>query len=450
MGTVDNPMLHSQPSPSPGGEAERPPRLLDALDEGLIVTAGDEIRDCNAAALCLLGMTTEQLRGREPLGPGWLAFWDHGTPLDDAGRALRLAFRHARERGTITIGIHRVDGSRGWIALSCRVVQDEADSAKELFVYTLRDLTAQRELEQENAHYRQIVDTLHASYSILEQSPIAMCSIDVDGQVVRGNMAFLTLAGAETTSILSLVPEEERDGLRDAFVKVGDGATPTLRLETRIRRPAGGSTWCEITAVAMQEGLPDAAILLLINDVTERRRREARLRQLAERDPLTGVHNRRSFLQVLRERLVSLDRPGRRDDAEWTLMLIDLDGFKDVNDTCGHAGGDAVLIAVAAGIRERMRLDDVIARLGGDEFAVLMQSRIPYDAIAVGDQIIARIAEAAKTFPGAPPVTASIGIVRLRAGRGADATLAAADAAMYDAKRAGKARCVEAGAKTRP
>ena len=443
-------MLHSEPSPNPGGESERPPRLLDALDEGVIVTAGDVVRDCNAAALCLLGMTAEQLRGHERLGSGWLAYWDHGTPLDDAGRALRLAFRHARERGTITIGIHRQDGSRGWIAFSCRVARDEADGDKELFVYTLRDLTAQRELEQENAHYRGIVDTLHASYSILEQSPIAMCSIDVDGHVVRGNMAFLALAGAETPSILALIAEEERAALRDAFAKLGEGAGPPLRLETRIRRPNGGATWCEITAVAMHEGLPDAAILLLINDVTERRRRETRLRQLAERDPLTGVHNRRSFLQVLRERLVSLDRPGRRGDAEWTVMLIDLDGFKDVNDTCGHAGGDAVLIAVAAGIRERMRLDDVVARLGGDEFAVLMQSRIPYDAIAVGEQIIARIAEDARTVPGAPPVTASIGIVRLRAGRGADATLAAADAAMYEAKRAGKARCVEAGVKSRP
>ncbi len=420
--------------------------LLDALDEGVIVTAGDAVRDCNAAALYLLGMTAEQLRGREPLGPGWLAMWDHGAPLDDARRALRLAFQHARERGTITIGIHRHDGSRGWIALSCRVARDEEQPGQELFVYTLRDLTAQRELEHENAHYREIVDTLHASYSILEQSPIAMCSIDVTGQVVRGNMAFLALAGAETTSILSLVPDEERDALRDAFAKLGDevGAAAAAR-DARRAGPAGGSTWCEITAVPMHEGLPDAAILLLINDVTERRRRETRLRQLAERDALTGVHNRRSFLQVLRERLVSLDRPGRRADAEWTLMLIDLDGFKDVNDTCGHAGGDAVLVAVAGGIRDRTRLDDIVARLGGDEFAVLMQSRIPSDAIAIGDQIIARISEAARSVPGAPPVTASIGIVRLRPGRGADATLAAADAAMYDAKRAGKARCVEAG-----
>src|SRR6202011_2997786 len=117
-------------------------------------------------------------------------------------------------------------------------------------------------------------------------------------------------------------------------------------------------------------------------------RREARLRQLAERDPLTGLHNRRSFVQVLRERLTSLER-NRRPDTDWTLMLIDLDGFKEVNDTCGHAGGDAVLTAVAAGIRDRTRVDDTVGRLGGDEFSVLLQSRAASDARAIGEEIIA-------------------------------------------------------------
>ncbi|HZX68542.1 MAG TPA: diguanylate cyclase [Candidatus Elarobacter sp.] len=435
-------MLHSQPSRS-DAKTERLSRVLDALDEGVIVTEAGAIGDANAAALTMLGLTGGQIAGREP-APGWMAMWDHGAPIDEPRRALRLAFQRARAGGPLTIALRRHDGSRGWIAISSRKVRDERDDEQQLFVYTLNDLTAQRELEQENAHYRQIVETLHASYSILEQSPIAMCSVDVEGQVVRGNMAFLALAGAETTSILSLVPEDERGALRDAFVRLVHAAAPPVRLETRVRRPSGGSTWCEITAVSMHHDLPDAAILLLINDVTERRRREARLRQLAERDPLTGLHNRRSFLQVLRERLASLERPERRSDAEWTLMLLDLDGFKDVNDTCGHADGDAVLIAVAGGIRDRTRLDDIVARLGGDEFAVLMQSHVPFDAIAIGDKIIARIAEAARTVAGAPPVAASIGIVRLRAGRGADATLAAADAAMYEAKRAGKARCVEA------
>jgi diguanylate cyclase (GGDEF)-like protein len=192
----------------------------------------------------------------------------------------------------------------------------------------------------------------------------------------------------------------------------------------------------------MRQGLPDAAILLLINDVTERRRREVRLRQLAEMDPLTGLHNRRSFVHALRERLASLERP-RRAGGDWALLLIDLDGFKDVNDTCGHAAGDAVLVAVASAIRDRTRLDDTVGRLGGDEFAVLFRSGIE-DAATIGEQIIARIATAALSVPGTPPVSASVGIVRLRPARRAEDVLEAADDAMYQAKRAGKARVVEA------
>jgi diguanylate cyclase (GGDEF)-like protein len=186
--------------------------------------------------------------------------------------------------------------------------------------------------------------------------------------------------------------------------------------------------------------MPDAAILLLIEDVTERRRRETRLRQLAERDPLTGLYNRRSFAHILEQRLATVDRRFRRSGTGWTLLLIDLDGFKEVNDTCGHAGGDAVLIAVAGAIRDRTRVADSVGRLGGDEFAVLFESSDASHGIAIGEQIIARIAEAARTVPGAPPVTASIGIVRVRSGRSAEETLAEADRAMYAAKRAGKSR----------
>ncbi len=256
-------------------------------------------------------------------------------------------------------------------------------------------------------------------------------------------MAFLALAGADAVSIFDIVPDEDRGTFRHAFARLMEGGSPSVRLETRMRRPDGVEIWCEATAVAMRRGLPDAAILLLINDVTERRQRELRLRQLAERDPLTGLHNRRSFVHALRQRLASLERPRRRSSGEWALLLIDLDGFKEVNDTGGHASGDAVLVAVADAIRDRTRVDDTVGRLGGDEFAVLFRSEMA-DALQVGEQIIARIARAASTVRGAPPVTASVGIVRLRAGRTVDEMLDAADRAMYRAKRAGKARAIEA------
>jgi len=433
----------ADPLPSSGGGAERHRRLFDTLDEGVVVqdTSG-AVRDWNAAALDMLGVTPEQLRGRAPVDPGWQITSDGDLVAAGSGDRVGTLLRRALEGGSITVAVRRRDAPARWISLSSHIVYDD-DQGGETIVSTMTDVTAQRDAEQQNAHYREIIDTLDASYRILEESPIGMCSVDVDGKVLRSNMAFLALGGAETTSILELVPDEDRATLRHEFARRLEGRTPSVRIETRVRRPTNVETWCEITAVAMRQGLPDAAILLLINDVTERRRREVRLRQLAERDPLTGLHNRRSFVHALRERLAALDRPVRRAGGGWTLLLIDLDGFKEVNDTCGHAVGDAVLVAVASAIRDRTRLDDTVGRLGGDEFAVLFRSDVA-DTVAIGEQIIERIAHAARGVAGAPPVTASVGIVRLRAGRRAEEMLEAADRAMYRAKRAGKARAVEA------
>ena len=400
------------------------------------------VRDWNEAALGLLALTPEQLRDRAPLDAGWeLRSETHEGP-HDAGEPVRSLLRRMLARERITVGIRTAGAPIRWIALSSRAVLDDDDSTRETIVSTLTDVTAQRETERENARYREIIGTLDASYRILEESPIGMCSVDVDGNVLRSNMAFFALGGADATSIVAMVPDEDRTTLLHAFTRLIEGRTPSVRIETRVQRPTGSEAWCEITAVAMRQGLPDAAILLLINDVSDRRSREIRLRQLAEMDPLTGLHNRRSFFHVLRERLASLERP-RRTGEDWALLLIDLDGFKGVNDSCGHAAGDAVLVAVAAAIRDRTRVDDTVGRLGGDEFAVLCRAGLE-DAVTIGEQIIAQIALAALSVPGAPPVSASVGIVRLAPARGAEEMLEAADDAMYQAKRSGKARVVEA------
>jgi diguanylate cyclase (GGDEF)-like protein/PAS domain S-box-containing protein len=428
-----------RPLPPGVAEGDRRRRVFDTLEHGVIVHDADGVvRDWNPAALRMLAMTADQLRGRTALGESVQLFWDNHHPVSETRHPVGTVLQHALQRDGMTIEVRDADSGSTWIAVSTHAFED--DDRDDAFVATLTDVSAQREAELQNARYREIIDTLHASHRILEESPIGMCSVDPDGNVLRSNMAFLGLAGADATSVLPLLPTDDRATLREGFARLMDGNTPSVRIETRFRRRMGGATWCEITAVAMRLGMPDAAILLLIEDVTERRRRETRLRQLAERDPLTGLHNRRSFAHILEQRLATIDRRFRRSGTGWTLLLIDLDGFKEVNDTCGHAGGDAVLIAVAGAIRDRTRVADSVGRLGGDEFAVLFESSDASHGIAIGEQIIERITEAARTVHGAPPVTASIGIVRVRSGRSAEETLAEADRAMYAAKRAGKSR----------
>jgi diguanylate cyclase (GGDEF)-like protein len=168
-------------------------------------------------------------------------------------------------------------------------------------------------------------------------------------------------------------------------------------------------------------------------DISDRKRREVELQRLADHDPLTGLHNRRSFVRALdRERLLSL-----RHGAPAALLMLDLDGFKAINDTHGHACGDDVLQAVADRLLTRARRSDVAGRLGGDEFALLLAHATAEQAETVAavlrDELDAiRIGRT----PGLLGVRASMGIAAIDAGASSDEVLAAADEAMYAEKRA--------------
>jgi diguanylate cyclase (GGDEF)-like protein/PAS domain S-box-containing protein len=420
-------------------------RVLDALGAGVIVRdASGAILDWNSATLQMLHLTVAQLVGEEQRGAGWRLLAEDDAPFPNAGDGLQAALDRAAGTGRTVVCILAGGRATAWIAIDAHAEPDDGHDVIET-TFTLTDITAQCAAERENERYREIIDALDASHRILEESPVAICSVDVRGDILRGNMAFLGLAGIDAHSIFSLVPPEDHAALRDAFVGLMNGRTTSVRRETQLVRGSGPPLWCEITAVAMRQGLSDAAILLLVSDVTEWHEREVRLRQLAERDPLTGVHNRRSFVNVLTDCLRRLRSRGRRAATDHALLLIDLDGFKHVNDTCGHAGGDAVLVAVAAGIRERTRAADTVGRLGGDEFVALLELRDAASAAAIAQEIIDRVQEAALSVPGAPPVSASIGIVHLNPACSAQRTLGQADRAMYEAKHTGKARFVDVG-----
>jgi len=160
--------------------------------------------------------------------------------------------------------------------------------------------------------------------------------------------------------------------------------------------------------------------------------------RLATTDALTGMLNRRAFLEIIeRERLRS-DRHG----FSFSLMLLDIDHFKTVNDTRGHAAGDAVLRGVASVLNAVARRTDLVARWGGEEFVVALPQTREAGARIAGERVRRAVAEAAHPVPGgeAISVTASVGISSGDAPWSQDALLAAADAAMYAAKARGRNR----------
>ena len=164
---------------------------------------------------------------------------------------------------------------------------------------------------------------------------------------------------------------------------------------------------------------------------------QMQLSRLATHDPLTSVVNARAFAARLTQEL----ERNRRYPRPLSLLYLDLDNFKVINDSHGHQTGDAVLRLVADAMRSSVRQADIVGRMGGDEFAVLM----PETDAALADAAAKRLAAGLRTvFKGTPTVTASIGVVSCSAtDANTDDLLRRADQAMYDAKKAGKDRVVQ-------
>ncbi len=182
-------------------------------------------------------------------------------------------------------------------------------------------------------------------------------------------------------------------------------------------------------------GMLIAALLGALLVIWNSNKRMLELQRQAHHDPLTGLKNRRRFEEDLHTEMAR----GRREQNSGALLMLDLDNFKEVNDTLGHATGDRVIEGIAEVLRGRMRETDVLARLGGDEFAVVLPRCGEEEAQAVAGAIAQAIRQHAPS-DGAPPITASVGIAMFGAGTTASfkSAMADADAAMYRAKESGR------------
>jgi diguanylate cyclase (GGDEF)-like protein len=135
----------------------------------------------------------------------------------------------------------------------------------------------------------------------------------------------------------------------------------------------------------------DVLVVAADSDVTDRKRLEEELQRLAERDLLTGLFNRRRFGQELRDQL----EYGKRYGSAGAVMVLDLDHFKEINDTLSHEAGDRMLVAVAGALSDRLRGTDTVARLGGDEFAALSPEVTAREANGVAKAVVHAVREGA-------------------------------------------------------
>lgn len=222
-------------------------------------------------------------------------------------------------------------------------------------------------------------------------------------------------------------------GSRDLLELTEDGASPPL--EVQMRGADGKPFWA--TAWISSIEIDDVPMWLLVaSDTTEQRQLNERLRYQASHDPLTRLFNRREFELRAQALLAS---GGSKLGA---MLFIDLDQFKLINDTSGHAAGDELLVRLAAQMKESLRPHDILARLGGDEFGVLLAGvRSPDEAIQAAERIRAGIESFVFLWQERSyTVSASIGVVMLRSAASLKELFANADAACYLAKEAGRNR----------
>ncbi|MDE3131352.1 MAG: PAS domain S-box protein [Acidobacteriota bacterium] len=272
---------------------------------------------------------------------------------------------------------------------------------------------------------------------------IGMVVLDLEGRALQVNTALCEILGLTRAELLAkplreLTHPEDRDDEARVLKALRSGERKRSVREVRYLSPGGDTIWAEVglSLITAADGSP-LHIVGQLQDITERREHVERLRHMADHDPLTGLLNRRGFGRELNAHIARAKRYG----VTGALLLFDLDNFKLHNDTHGHGAGDQLLVALADGLRQRLRVSDVTGRLGGDEFAALLPNADRSRATLVGESLLEAIRAVTGSAPvsGARGVTASIGGVCLEQIEALtpEALLRAADQAMYEAKRRG-------------
>lgn len=301
----------------------------------------------------------------------------------------------------------------------------------------LLDVTRRRDAEQESELLRAAVNA----------APSGIVITDTDAHIEWANPAFSELTGFAFDEAYGRKPAElVRSGLQgpDFYKRLWEAIrSGRVWRGELINKRKDESLYHEsltIAPVSDERGVIHHFVAIK-EDISERKRLEARLIELARTDPLTGLANRRAFTESLAS---ELDRM-RRHDHPLSVLMLDVDFFKRVNDQHGHAAGDRVLKIVAELMRNKVRTTDALGRVGGEEFAIAMVETGGDAALELAERIRAAVADTRIDIGGQTiGVTISAGVAVAHKGDTVDGVLSRADTALYAAKNAGRNRVMRA------
>jgi diguanylate cyclase (GGDEF)-like protein/PAS domain S-box-containing protein len=354
----------------------------------------------------------------------------------EAVRAAIARHELLTRRGSIEARLLHRDGSWRWFDV---IVTDlSKDPSVGGWVANLRDITERK--AQEAA----LNEAQEAFRHAFDDAPIGIGLVDMSGYIQRANRAMAELLGRTQDElvgiqILELTHPDDRTVSDEFRARLARNEVDSYRLEKRYVRPDGHLVWASLS-VSVVRDLDGNAMYQIgqLEDITDRKALADRLAYEAAHDAMTGLSNRSSFTERVTQALARRER-----NRMVAVMFIDLDHFKVVNDSLGHALGDELVVTVAQRLRGAIRPGDVIARFGGDEFVVMCENLSGTDAVAaLAERLLAAVAEPIALTTDEVFVTASIGIALSDDDATAETLLRHADAAMYQAKHGGRARAI--------
>jgi diguanylate cyclase (GGDEF)-like protein/PAS domain S-box-containing protein len=393
----------------------------------LIISAPDlRIIFANEQAAVVFALPVEQLEGR--------CLIDFVQEVDRS----RFEDRFARRlRGEYVAGQSRLHFLRpeGTEVRVCDIHVAAIDTTTELglqWVVNVQDVTERLASERR----------LQISAAVMENAAEGIIVTDVENRIIEVNPAFTAITGYRPSEVLGKNPKLLGSGRHppEFFKAMWESLTQHGRWDGEIwNRRRDGTVYPQWLAINLIRGNDTASggrHVATFIDITQRKETEELLRHKAHSDPLTDLPNRALFY----DRLVMVLTHSRRYQEEFALLYIDLDHFKAVNDTLGHAAGDELLIEVAHRLHLAVRESDTVARLGGDEFAVILPKVIGVgEAEEVANRIVKMLAEPYHLNAGSAQISASVGISLYPAhGDEVEKLKRAADSALYEVKKGGR------------
>ena len=389
----------------------------------------------------MLGYEDHEL-GNEP------ELWLKLIHPEDRPRALELDRQHLEGRTAFFEAEFRMrckDGSWIWVLDRGKTVERDEYGRVVRAIGTHTDITAQKEAQS------RLAETAAALKAEKERLRVTLHSIgdavictDAEGKVTFMNAAAEALSGHSADGSIGrplaqiYCPRDEETN--EAISISADLVSGSVRSHNRaaIIRPDGKrSSIRQVVSPIITEGEVMNGSVIVFQDVTDARTLQRQLAYAASHDSLTGLANRANFHSTMRE---MVEEVGKDENIEHQLLFVDLDRFKEVNDTAGHGAGDALLKKISGALHESVRRSDFVARLGGDEFALILKYCNVDTAVRHAEKIVSAIAGLDFDWDGQRfSVGASIGIAPINQDAGAvDEIVARADRGCYDAKSSGR------------